>query len=332
MSVYEISPCPACGGSEHEALAGQAEVEREVQELWEFHLRRLKPGVPAERLFDRVVFSQAPPLRVVECRRCGLVFRNPRERAEALVEEYAAEEPDREALEGLFRNQLPACRAQARRLARLAGSVNAGLEVGSYLGSFLAAARERGWHFEGLDVNEGAVRFAREMGLAASVGSLEDAPPARRHDVVAIWNTFEQLPDPRRAARAARGLLDPGGLLVLRVPNGAFYARLRRLLGGSLGALARGLLAHNNLLGFPYRHGFSPASLGSLLERSGFEVVSVQGDALVPISDEWTRPWAGREERLVKRLLGALAAVGPAPWFEIYARARPTGAAADGTP
>lgn len=323
-ATYELSPCPACGASRHGALAGRDEVEREVHELWEFHLRRLRPGVPPERLLDRVVFSQDPPLQVVECRECGLVYRNPRERVEALVEEYAGEETDPEVLEGLFHTQLPACRAQADRLGRRVRGVSAGLEVGSYLGSFLAAARERGWRFAGLDVNAGAVRSARDRGLAASVGSLEEAGErgGPRHDVVAIWNTFEQLPDPRRALRAAHRLLLPGGLLVLRVPNGAFYARLRPLLDGWMGAVARGLLAHNNLLGFPYRHGFSPASLGSLLSRTGFEVLDVEGDVLVPIADEWTRRWAGREERLVKRLLGASsAAEAPPPWFEIYARA-----------
>ncbi len=322
-AVYEISPCPACGESGHEAITGREEVRREMEELWDFHLRRLRPGVPPERLFDRVVFSQDPPLQVVACRGCGLIYRNPREKERVLVEEYASEETDPAVLGRLFRTQLAFCRRQAERLAPLSGTVTAGLEIGSYLGSFLAAAGERGWRFEGLDVNERATRFARERGLAASKGSLETAAGEQRHDVVAIWNCFEQLPDPRAAARAARRLLVPDGVLALRVPNGAFYARVRPHLGGPLRGIARALLAHNNLLGFPYRHGFSPASLSALLADAGFEVVAVYGDALVPTSDEWTRHWAAWEEALVKGALRSGASVGPAPWFEAYARPRP---------
>jgi hypothetical protein len=43
---------------------------------------------------------------------------------------------------------------------------------------------------------------------------------------------------------------------------------------------------------------------------------------LVPISDEWTKTWARIEETLVKRVIGAAAALGgmSAPWFELYAR------------
>ena len=35
----------------------------------------------AERLTDRIAFSQQPPLRLVQCTRCETVYRNPRERA-----------------------------------------------------------------------------------------------------------------------------------------------------------------------------------------------------------------------------------------------------------
>jgi hypothetical protein len=47
----------------------------------------------------------------------------------------------------------------------------------------------------------------------------------------------------------------------------------------------------------------------------------VRGDVLVPIADEWTRPWARLEESLIKRMIApmATAKVEWAPWFEMYA-------------
>jgi hypothetical protein len=144
-------------------------------------------------------------------------------------------------------------------------------------------------------------------------------------DVVAIWNCLDQLADPASAVRAARAHLTTGGMLAVRVPNGACYAAFRPLLRSPLAGIAREWLAQNNLLGFPYRYGFTPTALTRLVERNGMRVEQVVGDVLVPIADRWTRRWAALEERLVKRVIGAGARISRgdkplAPWFELYAR------------
>ena len=105
--------------------------------------------------------------------------------------------------------------------------------------------------------------------------------------------------------RAARAHLSDGGMLALRVPNGACYAAFRPLLRGPFAAIAREWLAQNNLLGFPYRYGFTPTAIARLVERNGMRVERVVGDVLVPIADKWTKRWAALEERLVKRVIAA---------------------------
>jgi SAM-dependent methyltransferase len=317
-----LTTCPACGANDDARVASAEEIREEVEMLWAFHGRRLRPDTPAEHLADRVAFSQAPPLNVVRCRRCGLVYRNPRERAEALVSLYANEAPEPSVLERLFETQRASYAAQARRLTRIAGRAGTGLEVGSYVGGFLAAAGDRGWRFDGLDVNEHVNAFARAKGLRVTTGDLASDAGGRHFDAIAIWNCFDQLPDPGLAVRQARERLREGGILAIRVPNGAFYARVRRMLHGVAAPIARALLAHNNLLTFPYRHGFSPASLSRLLQAGGFATVRARGDTLVPIADEWTHRWAAIEERWLKRAMRAVARdAGAAPWFELYARA-----------
>ncbi|MFL5542301.1 MAG: class I SAM-dependent methyltransferase [Longimicrobiaceae bacterium] len=320
---YERGSCPACGAREREVVAGPDEVRRELESLWEFHLRRVEPGTPVRHLADRTVFSQDPPIALAGCRACGTVYRDPRERGDAVAALYAEEELDPAALRDGFAMLRRSFRRQLGRLNRFAGPMGTGLEVGSHTGAFLAAARDGGWRFEGLDVNEDAVGFARAQGLAAARGTLEDAPRGRAYDAVAIWNCFEQLPDPRCAARTARSLLRPGGVLALRVPDGGFYAAVRRRLDGPAAPLARGVLAWNNLLAFPYRAGFTRRGLRHLLEEAGFSVLATVGDVLIPISGETTRRWAAWEERALKRLLRTAAPAGAAPWFEIYARAEP---------
>ncbi len=320
-SHYELSACPACGAERADTLATADQLRAEMEALWVFHLARLRRDVPPERLADRAYFSHAPPLGVVRCRNCGLVFRNPRERERDLREIYADETVADETLRSLFLTQRAACRTQARRLTRMLGGPGRGLEVGSYVGAFLAAARENRWEFEGLDVNHAAVDFTRREGFRAHRGSLDDLgglDRTERFDAVAIWNTFEQLAEPRAAAAAALPLLRPGGILAIRVPNGAFYAAIRARAAAG-GAVSRALLAHNNLLGFPYRHAFTPESLKAMLERVGFREIGTVGDVLVPIADGYTRRWAAAEERLVKMALRAGMRFLPPPWFEMYA-------------
>ena len=320
--AYELTTCIACGSNESIEIADAESVREEVESLWAFHGRRLRPSTPPERLTDRVAFSEHPPFRLVECARCGLVYRNPIERPRELESIYAEGAASRELLQALHATQLPAYRAQARRLLDVLGRRGSGIEVGSYVGGFLAAARELGLHFEGLDVNADANRFTRSLGFTVHDGDLEALAGERQVDAVAIWNTFDQLPDPRGSANAAWKLLRPGGVLAIRVPNGEFYAALHRHAARPIaGAAARLALAHNNLLTFPYRYGFTVRSLTSLLRRVGFDVKRVEGDVLVPIADEWTRGWAALEERLVKKSLGLVARHRPrwAPWIEVYA-------------
>ena len=320
--AYELARCPVCNSADSKEIAGPDDVRDEMEALWAFHTRRLRADTPPERLTDRVAFSQAPPLRVVQCARCETVFRNPRERSFEVDDTYADETPSLEALQALHDTQRSAMAAQAARLTDVAGHPGRGLEVGSYAAGFLEAARCIGWRFEGLDINESANEFARALGFPVWSGDLTSYRTSIPFDAVAIWSCFDQLPDPRAAARAAGALLRENGVIAIRVPNGAFYATVRRRLDGVAGSVARALLAHNNLLAFPYRHGFTLRSLTLLLEDTGFEVVRSHGDALVPIADEWTRGWAAAEERMIKAAMRALAALDTdgAPWFEVYAR------------
>ncbi|MDQ6736984.1 MAG: class I SAM-dependent methyltransferase [Gemmatimonadota bacterium] len=189
-------------------------------------------------------------------------------------------------LASLFDTQHAAHASQVRRLDAVFGRTGRGLEVGSYAGGFLAAARDGGWMFDGVDVSPAACAFAAGKGFHVTCGQLQDVIATERYDVVAVWNTFEQLHDSRAAVRAARSFLKEGGMLAVRVPSGSFYARWRARLAGPFAGVAERLLAHNNLLAFPYLKGFTAHSMGWLLERAGFSVKTVHRDTLVPVADE----------------------------------------------
>ena len=316
MTTYEIAACPACRKNDVRTLANRDQIKEELEGLWQFHLKRMKTGAPVDQFFDRAIFSQNPPLQVVQCNVCGTVFRNPRESAQEVVETYQQESPSEAALESLFHQQLEFYRPRARQLAHLQGDTGRVLEVGSYIGGFLIAAREAGWSARGIDVNSSANEFARNKGCDVVEATLDNYETGDRFDVVALWNCFDQLPDPHHALERAAHLLEANGLIALRVPNGAFYAALR----GRNPAVVRPLLAWNNLASFPYRHGFTLESLELMLREHGFEVAEVQPDTLVPISGDWTRKWARMEEGFVKAAMRLMVPKRAAPWLEVYAR------------
>jgi hypothetical protein len=121
------------------------------------------------------------------------------------------------------------------------------------------------------------------MGFTVHDGELATFATDQTFDTVAIWNTFDQLADPRGALHAASKLLRDGGILAVRVPNGAFYAAVHRAFtnGNRVSrAAARAVLAQNNLLTFPYRWGFTPQSLTRLLSESASASSAIRGDVL----------------------------------------------------
>ncbi|MFC5852356.1 class I SAM-dependent methyltransferase [Streptomyces chlorus] len=94
------------------------------------------------------------------------------------------------------------------------------LDLGCGTGSLSLLAAEQGHRVTGVDRSPAMVRLAREK-LAGrdAVFLVGDAaaPPTgeRRYDVVLVRHVLWTLPDPGRALRHWRGLLRPGGRLVL---------------------------------------------------------------------------------------------------------------------
>lgn len=314
----ELGVCPVCKTRKFHVLADSEAIRRQVEALWEYQARRLRPGAPIEQFFDRAAFSQAPPFHLVRCAACGTVARNPRESEEAIVDLYARETPPRAAFEDLFMRQKQFYAPRIRSLTKLLGRVGSVLEVGSYVGGFLVAASDAGWSAHGVDVNEHVNAFARACGCSVQAGSIEDLSEKKRFDAIALWNCVDQLPDPQRALAHAHALVAEDGIVALRVPNGSFYTRVLSLKPEML---RNSLLAQNNLLGFPYRHGFTPKSVSMLLRHSGFETICLRGDTLMLASREWMRGWARIEEKLAKKLTRALMPGHMSPWIEVYAKA-----------
>lgn len=310
--------CPVCGSKLFDILLDPEQVEAERRWLHEFYRDRA-PGDAKEH----AEFTQCEATHIVACRTCETVLRNPRPTGEELDRRYQLDHYGRRTLEQLFESERDFFRDRADRFAAVLPRGAAVLEVGSFVGAFLHAAKDLGWKASGVDIGEETSEFCRCKGLHVQTVDLEHI--RGRFDAVFIWNTFDQLPDPRATLRLCFRLLTAGGLLVLRVPNGRFERlalQLRRERPSIANRVMAGM-AYNNFLTFPYLAGYTPDSISKLLDQESFSVQSIEGDTILPLATEETPSFAVREERLYKRAVmracRLVAGETSCPWIDVVA-------------
>jgi SAM-dependent methyltransferase len=289
---------------EHERNFREAFVSSRLQRRPEF----------AESM-DLTRFMHGGPARLLKCPACGLLVRD-----EGEPGNYATDIYDSALLSHLYPRYVRAFEdKRSQYLPALRNDAEV-LELGSHLGAFLQTAEEWGWRPTGLDIGESTCAFARKRGLSVKRLTLDDySPKLRKPEAIFIWNCFEQLEDPSRTLRQSYRLLDKHGLLLVRVPNADFYREQQWRLCNMRSQAALKLLGYNNLLGFPYLHGFTPATLDRLLRAHRFDPVATHNSSVIDppypqmstrMRDEWR---ATRHESEGPHRTGG-------PWIEILCR------------
>ncbi len=151
------------------------------------------------------------------------------------------------------------------------------LDVGAGTGGAVAALRAAGHDAWGVEPSLRAVAVAESRGVFGVVGgSLEHALqsgalPPQEWDVIRMSQVLEHVPDPVALLTRLRGILAPGGRLVIGVPN--LDSLARRATGGSWDGLE-----------FP-RHlvHYTRGSLRWVLGLAGFRVISMRTTPLLGV-------------------------------------------------
>lgn len=211
--------------------------------------------------------------RLVQCNQCGLVYQNPRPTLAEIGQHYPPEyEPYADPSGGkqswLTRQAIAYGMAKRRRFVTRHKRAGRLLDVGCATGTFLRSMQEHGpWDVYGVELSEEVARQAREQyGLHVFTGTLEQAAfPERSFDAVTMWDVLEHLHDPLGSLREVRRILDPDGILLIRVPNLASWDA--RLFGPNWA----GLDAPRHL------YVFTPDTLSAMLKRAGFHVLEHSG-------------------------------------------------------
>lgn len=204
--------------------------------------------------------------RVVRCTACGhgSLAQTPPPQAMSGAYADAADEVS-------LREEAGQVETARRGLADLERHVRPGwlLDVGCWTGSFLVAARERGWEGVGVEPSAWAAQRARDRGLEVHTAELDGhGLSAGSCRAVVACDVLEHLVDPGAALRSMHALLEPGGAVYLTVPDAG--SRLARLMGRRWWSV---LPMHVQY--------FTRSSMRLLLHGNGFEVVSVRTHAKV---------------------------------------------------
>lgn len=199
--------------------------------------------------------------QIVQCRRCGLVYANPRWSAAELVEAYTAVEDETYVSERAGRELTFQKHLQALQKFTGPARGRAMLDVGAYIGVFVETAAAAGWQAEGIEPSAWAVAEAQARGLAVQQGTLA-APQlhGRQYAVITMWDVIEHVADPAAELRQAYQRLEPGGWLALHTMN--IDSLPARLMGPRWPWLMDMHLYY-----------FSQATLGAMLRRAGYDVI-----------------------------------------------------------
>ncbi len=227
---------------------------------------------------------------IVRCRKCGLVYTNPRPSTQEMPQFYPA---------GLYGSHLqyskstyPAfvyaadkfygtssklkqipfghrlvghmLRRQVRGIPRFipGGRI---LDVGCANGRMVRLLQDIGWDAEGVEISEWVTKQATQTGIRIHCGSFLDIfLPEGSYDAIRFWHVLEHLPDPRQAIQKGWALLKDRGHLILGLPN--FESWQRRLFG----PYWRNLDAPRHL------YHFTPITITRMLAENRFEPVKVR--------------------------------------------------------
>ena len=215
--------------------------------------------------------GSAQRYQIVRCKRCDLMYVNPRpEDPEHVVISRHIETEDTgpddlEKLQRIEKEQLQVRDYDVTRklLNSLYPRRGKLLEIGSGFGFLLAAFKADGWDVQGVDPNRQACKFASQFNhIDARPGTLEEmAYDNETFDVVVMNHVIEHLPDPLAALKEINRVVRHSGHVVIETPR---YDTLAFRL---LGKRERSLSCEGHV------YFFTTDSLRRTYEAAGFQLV-----------------------------------------------------------
>ena len=139
------------------------------------------------------------------------------------------------------------------------------LDIGCGTGRFLDVAIEAGWRAEGVEIETRCVEDARARGLTIYDRLFKASDfDTTKVNVISCWDVLEHVANPRGLVREMTAALNPGGVLLISVPN--------------VDSLAVRVLhqASTQFCGYSHINYFGVATLRRLLQDAGLRIVHLE--------------------------------------------------------
>ncbi len=210
------------------------------------------------------------------CKRCSLRLQWPLPSQDELAEYY-----DREFAQGMYRDftqarsmKIMTAKARLKNVLAWVKPVGRWLDVGCADGVFVSTAAESGIQASGIELSEVAVEQAIQENLNVQRARIEDLPSEPKYDCITAFDVIEHVLDPRHFLQEVSAKLMPNAICVLSLPNVAsIFSRV-------MGRFWWFYIPEEHL------HYFSPQTIRTLAEQTGFEVVHC-GRATKPLTFEY---------------------------------------------
>jgi SAM-dependent methyltransferase len=163
------------------------------------------------------------------------------------------------------------------------------LDVGCSTGGLGAELLSRGFaQVIGVEPMPAIAELARANLTDVVVGTFQsvDRAPLGAFDLIVFADSLEHMLDPWTALTNARQMLNPGGAILLSVPNVAHWSVLWRAW-----KMGRWDYQEEGLLDRSHLRFFTPITLAETLDRAGFDVIGSMGrEKRMPKRRRWMRP------------------------------------------
>lgn len=201
--------------------------------------------------------------RIVRCKKCSLIYCNPRDRSD-LVNYFYSQVKDE-----VYANSLPARTRTFRRVLKHLNKYRHNkktiLDIGCYAGIFIKLAVDNGWDPLGLEPSRWLFQLAANQGgtkiINTNIYDFRGHP--ERFDVITMWDVLEHLTDPLLALSICHEKLSRDGILAISTMRceGLFYSISKR-----------------NWPWFMRMHlyYFTRQTVGEMLKKTGFQVMDIK--------------------------------------------------------
>ena len=228
------------------------------------------------------------PITIVECKRCGLAYINPRYEPSEIEDFY---DEEYHIFNDVVQVRQILYALEAIKEIIPLKSKGKLLDIGSAKGIFPLVAQKYGFDVSGLEISKFAADFSKKaFGIHTISGTVEDADlPNEHYDIITMFDVIEHFREPKNTMSLIKSALKDDGILVVDTPNiESIYSRFRGKDWGGLGKY--------------HLYYYTPKTLLKLLKSTGFSPIITKSHKIDAISFDAIWRWGVADYRIYWKL------------------------------